>query len=128
KPVPQFFKLRPELEMIVNFPVEDNSALAAIFKNGLIPRFQIDDFQASRAKGKQIRGKNALLIRPPVDESRHHLLNSFFLRLCVLSCKSSYPTQCKTPFQQQRYSYLQASRFRCVKTPSCCTRRGIHAV
>jgi hypothetical protein len=36
KPVPQLLQLAAQLEVIVNFPVEDNRSVAVIRDNGLI--------------------------------------------------------------------------------------------
>jgi hypothetical protein len=63
--------------MIIDFSIEDYSAFPVILKNGLISEFKIYDFQTGSAKGKQIRGENALLIRTPVEESCHHVPSPF---------------------------------------------------
>jgi hypothetical protein len=64
--------------MIIDFAIEDDSTFPVILKNGLISEFKIDDFQAGSTKGKQIRGENTLLIRTPVEESRHHVPSPLF--------------------------------------------------
>jgi hypothetical protein len=63
-------KLFPQLEVIVDFAIKDNSPLAPVFQNGLIAALEVDDFQTCGTEGKGWRGENALLIGPAVMQSR----------------------------------------------------------
>ena len=63
----EFFEFGADFQVIVNLAVEDDAPLAAIFEDGLIAGFEVDNFQAGRTKRKKFRGENALLVRAAAD-------------------------------------------------------------
>jgi hypothetical protein len=50
--VPALFEFAPQFEMIVDFSVEDNSGVAILGENGLVPSVQVNDFETGGAHGK----------------------------------------------------------------------------
>src|ERR1700737_2122005 len=50
--MPALLEFTPQLEVIVDFSVEDNSGIAILGQDGLIPTVQVNDFQARGAHGK----------------------------------------------------------------------------
>ena len=56
-----------QLQMIVDFPVEDNRSVAIITNDGLVSALQINDFQARRAHGENARAEHSALIRPAMS-------------------------------------------------------------
>ena len=58
----QLFQLRAQLEMIVNFAVEDNSGMAVIGEDGLIARGQVQNLQPRGAERKNRCLVDALLV------------------------------------------------------------------
>ena len=55
--VAEFFEFGADFQVIVNLAIEDDAPFAAIFENGLIAGFQVDNFQPGGAKGKQLRAR-----------------------------------------------------------------------
>ena len=49
----EFFEFGADFQVIVNLAVEDDAPLTAIFEDGLIAGFEVDNFQPGRAKRKQ---------------------------------------------------------------------------
>ena len=82
--MPEFFQFAPYFEVIVNLAVEGDSEIPVFGKNRLVPGVQVDDFQARRAHREKAGLKNALLVRPPVDQRCGGLLNAPRRRAPVL--------------------------------------------
>src|ERR1700743_3100437 len=90
-----------DLCVIINFPVEDNSALAAIFQDRLIAAFQIDDFKSRCSEREDVRAEYALLVGATVRQCRHHLAHFFSVRLRTFMCESRYAAQSRMSLETQ---------------------------
>src|ERR1700693_1035998 len=99
--------------MVVDFAVEDNAGFPAIFENGLIAAFEIDNLEARGTKGERIGRENALLIGPSMDEGLHHFPDSFRGGLGIFMCKSGYAAQMRGVQSTSRIFNLIAYRLRC---------------
>src|ERR1035438_4446219 len=64
--VAQLFQLRPNVQMIVDLAVERNRGVAIIAHHGLIAAFEIDDFEANRAKSRHAALVDTLLVGTPM--------------------------------------------------------------
>jgi len=72
-------------------PVEGDSEIAILGEDRLVSGVQIDNFQTGRTYRKKIRLKNALLVRPPVNQRRGCLAHPLRRRAPVFSCESAIP-------------------------------------
>jgi len=91
KSVSQFFQLGAQLEVIVDLPVEGDSEIAILGEDRLVSGVQIDNFQTGRTYRKKIRLKNALLVRPPVNQRRGCLAYPLRRRAPVLVVNPAIP-------------------------------------
>jgi hypothetical protein len=94
----EFFEFGADFQVIINLAVEDDAPLAAIFEDGLVAGFQVDNFQPGGAKRKQFRRKNALLVRAAVLERISGLADSSFGRAPMFMREASNAAQCSPPF------------------------------
>ena len=69
----QIFQLGAQFEVIVNLAVEDDSPVTILGENGLVAQLEVDDFQARSAEGKEIRGKDTLLVWSAVTWATGHV-------------------------------------------------------
>src|SRR5215469_12817414 len=95
--VAQVFQFGAQLDVIVNFSVKDNPAVAIVSENGLIASLEVDDLKACSAEGKQIRLRDALLVGPAVNQRSGRLPDSFRRRAPVFSGKAGNPAQRSAP-------------------------------
>jgi hypothetical protein len=100
--VSQVLQFGAQFEVIVNFPIEHNPAVPVLGQNGLIALLEVDDFQARSAERKQVRLKNALLVRPAVKQRGGRLPDSFRRRAPVFSGKAGNPAQRSAPLRLPR--------------------------
>src|SRR5580692_8637862 len=99
--------------MVVDFAVENDAGLPAIFEDGLIAAFEINNFEARGTKGKRIGSEYALLIGPSMDEGLHHFPESFRGGLGIFMCKSGYAAQMRGVQSTSRIFNPIAYRLRC---------------
>ena len=94
----EFFEFFADFQVIVNFAVEDDAQLAAIFEDGLVAGLQVNNFQPGRAKRKKFRGENALLVRAAVLECIRGGADSTFRWAPMFMREASNAAQCSPPF------------------------------
>src|SRR4029077_967761 len=68
-------ELAPELEVIVDLPVEDALDLAALVRHRLLAGHQVDDGEPAHAKPHAGGRMDALAVRSPVDDRSGHALD-----------------------------------------------------
>src|SRR5205809_6450696 len=66
----EYFQRVSYFDVVVDFAVKYNSEIAIVGKNRLVSRIQVDNFKARRARREKTGLKDALLIRPPVNQRR----------------------------------------------------------
>src|SRR5215472_1807873 len=102
--MPAFFEFRAHCQVIVDFAVEDDPAVAIFGEDGLIAVVEIDDFEARGAQRKKARGENALVIRSTVDERCGSFSNAFGWRTPIFSGEAGNSAQCWALLRLARFS------------------------
>ena len=93
----EYFQLVSYFHVVVDFAVKYNSEIAIVGKNRLVSGIQVDNFQARRARREKTGLKDALLIRPPVNQRRGCLAYSLRRRTPIFSSESNNPAQLVVP-------------------------------
>ena len=101
KPVPQLFEFAAELEMIVDFPVEDYRGVAVIGDDGLVAALQVDDFQAGRTHGKNAGTEHSALIGAAMSQRSSGAFDPLRFGRPVFMCEPGYPAQIRAPFARR---------------------------
>ena len=91
--VAQRFQLLAQLQMVVDFAVEDDDGVAVVGLDGLVAACQIDDLQAGRAQRAEIGTEDALLVGSAMGEGGGGGLNAVRTGRPVLMGKSDNATQ-----------------------------------
>src|SRR6266566_7647654 len=68
KAVAQGFEFAPQLGVVVDFAIEDQHGIAIVAGHGLIPMFEIDDFEPDSAERYVGRLPNVLTVRAAVNQ------------------------------------------------------------
>ena len=101
--MPELFQFFPDFDVIVDLAVESDSEIAVFGEDRLVPRVQVDDFQARRTHREKAGLKYALLVGPPVDQCCRRILNSAgrrgpgFMRISYDSAQLFVPR--RAPFE-----------------------------
>ena len=66
----EVFQFGAQLEVIVDFTVEDDCGVAIWRKDGLVAALEVNNFQARGAEGADFGLEDALLVRAAMDEGR----------------------------------------------------------
>lgn len=64
----QPFQFRPNVQVILDLPVERNRSVAVIAHHGLLAAFQIYDLEANRTKSRHAAFVNPLLVGAPMAQ------------------------------------------------------------
>src|SRR6267378_4026906 len=100
--MPQFFEFGPQLQVIVNLAVENDSGVAVFRQNRLIAGVQIDDFQARGAHRKKIGLEDALLVGAAMGERSGCFPNALGRRRPIFSREPCNSAQACTPRVRSR--------------------------
>ena len=93
----EYFQRVSYFDVVVDFAVKYNSEIAILGKNRLVSGIQVDNFQARRARREKTGLKDALLIRPPVNQRRGCLAYSLRRRAPIFSRESNDSAQLFVP-------------------------------
>ena len=80
EPAAAAFQFGTQFQVIVDLAVERDHGAAGSVNDGLIAAVKVDDFQPRRAKRNCARFKNALLIRPAMNQRPDGILNAAGMR------------------------------------------------
>src|SRR5271156_3702582 len=93
EPVTLAFELRPQLDVIVNFPVENQDGIAIVADHRLIAARQIDNLQPHRPQRNMRRFPHTLLIRPAMRQRMCERFDPPPIRDAVRVREPGYPAQ-----------------------------------
>src|SRR5260370_13718334 len=91
-----------QFRMVVDFAVEDDDRIAVIGNDGLVAGFQVNNLETRGAERYEIRFKDALLVRPTVNEGIRRGLNAASSRLVILLSEACDSTQLRSPRSAER--------------------------